>query len=169
MQQDSLRFHKATAASSPAGRGRSIQLQPPSRAIEALARKLYEASSPGGISWLRCGWTIREVWLSQAQQQQESGAQFLEWLFPWRKHHALAVLAMIGLLSLEQRAAAAEPSLFQFEIQAAQHCPADTVVWVSPKTGLYHFNSERWYGRTKEGFFACQIEGDKAGYKAIKS
>jgi hypothetical protein len=50
-----------------------------------------------------------------------------------------------------------------------QHCPADTVVWVSPKTGLYHFSSERWYGRTKDGFFVCQLEGDKAGYKPIKS
>jgi hypothetical protein len=169
MQQDNLRFHKATTASSPTRRGRSVRAQPPSRAIEALARKLYEASSPDGISWLRCGWTVRDVWLGQALQQQESGAQLFEWLFPWRKHHALVVLAAIGLLVLERGAAAAEPSLFQFEIQAAQHCPADTVVWVSPKTGLYRFNSERWYGRTKEGFFVCQIESDKAGYKANKS
>src|SRR5690242_12349337 len=123
MQQDSLRFHRGTVASSHARPGRSAPVQPPSRAIEALARKLYEASSPDGISWLRCGWTIREVWLGLALQQQESGAKLFERLFPWRKHHALAVLAMMGLLSLEQRAAAAEPSLFQFEIQAAQHCP----------------------------------------------
>jgi hypothetical protein len=76
---------------------------------------------------------------------------------------------VIGLLCFEHRSAAAEPRLFQFEIQAAQHCPAETVVWVNTRTGLYHFNSERWYGHTKEGFFVCQLEGDKAGYKAIKS
>jgi hypothetical protein len=168
MQQNKLRLDQATAALSPVQHGRSVSVRPPSRAVEALARKLYEASNPGGVSWVRCGWTVRETWLDKALLQHEGGGHLLEWLFPWRRHGALIVLAVFGLMSFEQGACAAGPSLFQFEIQAAQHCPADTVVWVSPKSGLYRFSSERGYGRTKDGFFVCQLEGDKAGYKAIK-
>jgi hypothetical protein len=64
---------------------------------------------------------------------------------------------------------AAEPKLFQFENEARQHCPSDTVVWVNPKTGIFVFRSDqRWYGKTKPGFYVCQLEGKAAGYRAKK-
>ena len=55
---------------------------------------------------------------------------------------------------------------FQFEQQAQQHCPADTVVWVVASRGLYNSSSERWYGRTSNGTYACLADAEKAGYRA---
>jgi hypothetical protein len=55
---------------------------------------------------------------------------------------------------------------FQFEQQAQQHCPADTVVWVVASRGLYNSSSERWYGRTSNGTYACLRDAEKAGYSA---
>jgi hypothetical protein len=55
---------------------------------------------------------------------------------------------------------------FQFEQQAQQHCPADAVVWVVATRGLYNSSSERWYGRTSNGTYACLGDAEKAGYRA---
>lgn len=45
-------------------------------------------------------------------------------------------------------------------------CPADRVVWVNKRTGIYHLEGERWFGRTNSGQFECekaaQAEGDRA-------
>ena len=88
--------------------------------------------------------------------------------------HACLRIGVLGVAiatsqSLFDRAAAAEPRLFQFESEAHQHCPSDTVVWVNPKTGIYVFSSEqRWYGKTKPGAYVCQLEGKAAGYHAAK-
>jgi len=60
---------------------------------------------------------------------------------------------------------AAEAALFQFEQQAKQHCPGDTIVWLSRASGTYSFAGERWYGSTKNGAFVCRREGDLAGYR----
>ena len=44
-------------------------------------------------------------------------------------------------------------------------CPSDRKVWVNTRTGIYHLEGERWYGRTKEGRFECEkaakAEGDR--------
>ena len=44
-------------------------------------------------------------------------------------------------------------------------CPADRVVWVNTRTGVYHLEGERWFGRTKSGQFECEkaarAEGDR--------
>lgn len=34
---------------------------------------------------------------------------------------------------------------------AALSCPGDKVVWVNTKSEVYHFQGERWFGKTKEG------------------
>jgi len=81
----------------------------------------------------------------------------------------ILALAITTGQSIFDRAAAAEPRLFQFESQAHQHCPSDTVVWVNPKTGIYVFSSDqRWYGKTKPGAYVCQLEAKAAGYRAAK-
>lgn len=36
---------------------------------ENLARKMYEANNPGGMSWVQRGWTVRETWLDKARQK----------------------------------------------------------------------------------------------------
>jgi hypothetical protein len=77
----------------------------------------------------------------------------------------LVVMTSLAVLAQAGSARAAEAALFQFEQQAKQHCPGDTVVWVTPASGLYSFAGERWYGSTKNGAFVCRREGDLAGYR----
>ena len=44
-------------------------------------------------------------------------------------------------------------------------CPSDRRVWVNTRTGIYHLEGERWFGRTKQGQFECEkaakAEGDR--------
>lgn len=44
-------------------------------------------------------------------------------------------------------------------------CPGDRVVWVNTKSGVYHLEGERWFGRTSEGAYECEkgaiAEGDR--------
>ena len=44
-------------------------------------------------------------------------------------------------------------AVFQFERQAQLHCAGDA-------------NTERWYGQTKNGAFACLRDAERAGYRA---
>ena len=39
------------------------------RIVERLAQKMYEASEPGNILWLRRGWIVRKTWLKKAQER----------------------------------------------------------------------------------------------------
>ncbi len=41
-------------------------------------------------------------------------------------------------------------------------------VWVNTKSGVYHKEGDRWYGRTKEGKYMTEDEAIKAGYRADK-
>ncbi len=54
-------------------------------------------------------------------------------------------------------------SLFATEDAAQKHCPADLVVWLNTRSGIYHLKGERWYGRTKHGAYVCKKEADAAG------
>jgi hypothetical protein len=54
-------------------------------------------------------------------------------------------------------------SQFTTEDAAQKHCPADTVVWLNARSGIYHLKGERWYGRTKHGAYVCKKEADAAG------
>ena len=56
--------------------------------------------------------------------------------------------------------------VFQFEQEAKRHCPADVVVWVTRAHGIYDASTERWYGRTSNGAFACLKDAKKAGFRA---
>lgn len=44
-------------------------------------------------------------------------------------------------------------------------CPHDRVVWVNTRSGVYHFQGERYFGSTREGKFLCErtarAEGDR--------
>lgn len=35
-------------------------------------------------------------------------------------------------------------------------CPGDRQVWINTRTGNYHLEGERWFGRTKQGQFECE-------------
>jgi hypothetical protein len=50
----------------------------------------------------------------------------------------------------------------------AQVPPAKGMVWVNTKSGVFHSEGDRWYGKTKEGKFMTESEALKAGYRAAK-
>lgn len=41
-------------------------------------------------------------------------------------------------------------------------------VWVNTKSGVYHKEGDRWYGRTQEGKYMTEDEANKAGYHLDK-
>ena len=53
--------------------------------------------------------------------------------------------------------------------QAAQTPPEKGMVWVNLKTGVYHREGDRWYGKTKNGKFMSEADAQKAGYRAAKT
>src|SRR5579871_3103614 len=84
-----------------------------------------------------------------------------------RQRGLLAVsLLLLGAPLAEAAPLPSDLPHFQFELQAQQHCPADAVVWVVATRGLYNLSSERWYGRTSNGTYACLGDAEKAGYRA---
>ena len=44
-------------------------------------------------------------------------------------------------------------------------CPGDVIVWVNIRSGVYHFQGERYFGSTRQGKFTCEkdarAEGDR--------
>jgi hypothetical protein len=81
--------------------------------------------------------------------------------------------ALVGMVAFAGVALAlspsAPPSTFPSEVQAQQHCPSETVVWLNVPSGVYHYKGERWYGRTNNGAFACRGEADKGGDRASRN
>jgi hypothetical protein len=60
-------------------------------------------------------------------------------------------------------------TLYQGQDAAQAHCPSDTVVWLNTRTGVYHFQGERWYGATKQGAYVCEKEADSSGDRATEN
>lgn len=58
-------------------------------------------------------------------------------------------------------------SLYPSEELAQQHCPRDVVVWLNLPTLVYHLKGQRWYGRTKNGAYACKTEADGVGGRSL--
>jgi hypothetical protein len=58
---------------------------------------------------------------------------------------------------------------FSTEAQAKARCPTDTVVWVTLKSGIYHFAGTRYYGSTKNGAYMCEGDTAAAGMRAAKN
>ena len=50
----------------------------------------------------------------------------------------------------------------------AQVPPAKGMVWVNTSSKVYHYEGDRWYGKTKEGKFMTEADALKAGYHASK-
>ena len=78
--------------------------------------------------------------------------------------------ALVGLVAFAGASLALSPntplSAFPSEAEAQQHCPTDTIVWLTIPTGVYHYKGERWYGNTIRGAFVCRKEADQAGDRA---
>ncbi len=85
---------------------------------------------------------------------------------------SLAAVLLLTLPFVTARAqvtpAAPEARTFAVEADATKACGSDPVVWVNKKNGIYHLKTSRWYGKTKEGAYACKSEADKAGHHQAK-
>jgi DNA uptake protein ComE-like DNA-binding protein len=52
--------------------------------------------------------------------------------------------------------------------QPFQAPPRAGMVWVNTATKVYHYEGDRWYGRTKEGKYMSEKDAIAAGYRASK-
>ena len=52
---------------------------------------------------------------------------------------------------------------------ASQGSPGAGMVWVNLETGVYHYQSSRYYGKTKSGKYLSEADAMKAGYHAAKN
>jgi hypothetical protein len=59
-------------------------------------------------------------------------------------------------------------NFYQSQDAAQGNCHSDTVVWLNTNSGVYHFQGERWYGRTKHGAYVCEKDADAAGDRATE-
>ena len=62
-------------------------------------------------------------------------------------------------------AAATPLTPFRYEAQAQRHCPADTVVWLDFRKGIYYAKRQKFYGRGSNGSFVCREEVRSNGYR----
>jgi magnesium chelatase family protein len=97
-----------------------------------------------------------------------AGGHNLLSLSMWRPiMHFLRNLMLTASLALPSAAYA--QTLYNAPDAARQHCPKDNVVWLNTRSGVYHFEGERWYGRTEEGAYVCQREADTAGDRPTRN
>lgn len=54
------------------------------------------------------------------------------------------------------------------EAEAKASCPTDNVVWVNPRSKIYHVSGSRSYGQTKQGAYMCERESVGAGFHPPK-
>jgi len=52
---------------------------------------------------------------------------------------------------------------------AAPTCPDDRIVWVNQRSGVYHFQGQKWFGRTRHGRLMCQRDADRAGFRPTRN
>jgi hypothetical protein len=66
-------------------------------------------------------------------------------------------------------APAAAPAPKAAAAPASPGMPAAGNVWVNLDTGVYHYSSSRYYGKTKNGKYMSEADATKAGYHAAKN
>jgi hypothetical protein len=52
--------------------------------------------------------------------------------------------------------------------ELAQTPPAKGMVWVNTDSKVYHYEGDRWYGKTKEGKYMTEADAITAGYRSSK-
>jgi DNA uptake protein ComE-like DNA-binding protein len=52
--------------------------------------------------------------------------------------------------------------------KVAQTPPAKGMVWVNTDSKVYHYDGDRWYGKTKQGKYMTETDAIAAGYRSSK-
>ena len=48
-------------------------------------------------------------------------------------------------------------------------CPADKVVWVNTRSGVYHFRGQRYFASTQQGKFTCEKDALREGDRPTRN
>ena len=57
---------------------------------------------------------------------------------------------------------------YSSEAEAKKACADAAVVWVNRRSKIYHAGGTRDYGKTKQGFYMCQANAERSGFRAVK-
>jgi hypothetical protein len=79
--------------------------------------------------------------------------------------HLVCLLTASVVAAGATDAAATPLSPFRYEAQAQRHCPADTVVWLDFRKGIYYFKRQNRYGQGSTGSFVCREEARSNDYR----
>ena len=63
---------------------------------------------------------------------------------------------------------AAAPEKTKAASSAAKTAPAKGMVWVNTDSKVFHYEGDRWYGKTKQGKYMTEADALKEGYRAAK-
>lgn len=66
------------------------------------------------------------------------------------------------------RATPATPATPAQAATPAAQPPARGMVWVNLESKVYHYEGDKWYGKTKRGQYMTEADAIKAGYRAAK-
>jgi hypothetical protein len=115
------------------------------------------------------------MWQPQAQAQQKTVKQCrTEWVASRDSTRAAGktqreFIAECRGVSPTMAVALPAEGQFASESQAKADCDADAVVWVNPRSGIYHPSGSRSYGSTKGGAYMCEKASVAAGFRAAKA
>jgi hypothetical protein len=103
-------------------------------------------------------WTLQELWFNMISDPQGN---------PPHMSKKKSWLWLVTALAATSQAnhASAQLSLFQTEMQAQQHCPNDTVVWLDFSKRTYYVKGQRLYAQGRTGIFVCQEAARKSSYR----
>ena len=71
--------------------------------------------------------------------------------------------------SASSRSAQPASSLPQSDNPTAAPPAGSGMVWVNLDSEIYHYEGDRWYGKTKHGKYMSEADAQRAGYRAAKT
>jgi hypothetical protein len=77
----------------------------------------------------------------------------------------VCLLTTLAVAAGTTNAAATPLTPFRYEAQAQRHCPADTVVWLDFRKGIYYSQRQNRCAQGRTGSFVCREEARSNGYR----